>query len=192
LTFAHAEHILYLMEKRVELAHHGPQLWTRELAAKIRTKVDGFLGEMKSGDVLVIDAKGVDVFDFSFANELFGKIILSLARGYPGVFLVVESLTQYTRLNLEKALESIGLALIYRKGRKLELLGKVHTADHETFAALLRAGKPVPASQLKDELGLNQTAINERLSKLADLAIVRRETGTSAAGREQYLYSVPS
>jgi hypothetical protein len=40
-------------------------------------------------------------------------------------------------------LESLGLAIIERKGRKLHLLGKVHPADQETFEAIVRAKGPV-------------------------------------------------
>jgi hypothetical protein len=49
------------------------------------------LEELHAGDVMVIDAQGVEVFDYSFANELFGKTLLSLAAEHPGRFLVVET-----------------------------------------------------------------------------------------------------
>ena len=82
---------------------------------------------------LFIDAKGVEVFDYSFANELFGKTILSLPNEYPGRFFLVENLTTYTHENLGKALESLSLMMIERKGKKMQLIGKVHPADLESF-----------------------------------------------------------
>jgi hypothetical protein len=63
---------------------------------------------------MVIDVRSVEVFDYSFANELFAKTLLSLSVEYPGRFLVVEHLTFYTRENLEKTLESVGLTIIER------------------------------------------------------------------------------
>lgn len=187
---AHARDTVNVMEKRVKLAEYGKQLWTRERAGEIRASVNDALDTMEGGDVLVIDTDGVEVFDYSFANELFGKTLLSLTGEYPGRFVIVENLTKYTRENLSKALESLGLAMIERKGGKLDLIGKIHPTDKETFSFIARAAEKVTASSLKDKLGINLTAVNERLAKLSGLALVRRETGVSTAGRQQYLYSV--
>ena len=67
--------------------------------------------------MVVIDAKGVEVFDYSFANELFGKTLLSLSNEYSGRFVIVENLTTYTTENLTKALEGLNLAMIQAKGK---------------------------------------------------------------------------
>jgi hypothetical protein len=174
------------MEKRFKL--QGPHLWTRERAKEIRAEVTEELESMDAGDTLVIDLGDVKVFDYSFANELFGKTMLSLAREYPGRFVIVENLTEYTRENLGKALEGLGLAMIERQKRALLLVGKVHPADKETFDAIVSSGSPVSAGVLSKKLGLNLTAMNERLSKLTNLGLVRRDKGSSAAGREQYEY----
>src|SRR5205809_5115142 len=104
------------MEKRLGLSRYGKHLWTRERAREIRGVLAGMLEELSPGDTLVIDAQDVEVFDYSFANELFGKTILALPREYAGRFVVVENLTEYTKENLSKALESLGLAIILRKG----------------------------------------------------------------------------
>jgi len=130
----------------------------------------------------------VEVFDFSFANELFGRTLLSLPHEHPGRFLVVENLSPYVRENLTKALESLGLLMIERAGDQLALIGKVHPADQETFLAIAASPEAVTASALRNELDMNLNAINERLSKLSGLGVVRRERGLSPAGREQYRY----
>jgi len=176
------------MERRHKLP--GPTLWTREKAKKIRTEVTDILEELDVGDTLVIDLSAVEVFDYSFANELFGKTMLALAHEYSGRFVVVEGLTEYTRENLGKALEGLNLAMIERRKGKLRLIGKVHSADTETFDAIAASKIPVSAGTLSKELGLNQTAMNERLSKLTSLGLVRRDKAASAAGREQYEYRV--
>jgi hypothetical protein len=178
------------MEKSFSLGKYGEHLWTRERAREIRGDLERELGELKPGSALVIDLTGVEVFDFSFANEFFGKAILRLSDEYPGCFLLVEHVAAYARENLVKALESLSLAMIERKGGKLQLLGKVHPADQETFQAIERAKGPVTAAVLTNRLDVNLTAMNERLSKLTKLGLVRRERGTSSAGREQYEYSV--
>ncbi len=179
------------MNKKLMLGEYGPHLWTRERAREIRVKAEKLLRELKPGESLVIDAQNVEVFDFSFANELFGKLLLNLPREYLDRFLIIENLTTYTRENLAKALESLNLAAIERTGGKLKLIGKLHPVDQETFAAIEKAGEPITATILKERLGINLTAMNERLTKLAMLGVIRREKGVSPAGREQYVYSVP-
>lgn len=160
------------------------------MARKIRAELTSLLDELQTGDTLVIDAKGVDVFDYSFANELFGKLILAMPVDYPDRFITVENLTSYTRENLTKALEGMGLAMIERKAGKPGLIGKVHPTDEQTFTAIVRGKGPVTAAELKETLEINLNAANERLSKLASLGLVRRQRGTSPAGREQYEYCV--
>lgn len=180
------------MEKTFPLGKEGKHLWTREHGRAIRQKVEAILEALVPGDVLVIDGKGVEVFDFSFANEFFGKLAMGIMKDYVGRFLLVENLSDYARENLIKALESLGLAIIERKGRKLEILGKVHPTDQQTFTALAQAKGPVTAAELKDKLGLNLNAMNERLTKLTGLGLVRRDRGISGAGREQYEYRLLS
>lgn len=182
---------LKMMESRFALGEYGPQLWTRDRAREIRAKLVELLEVLGTGDVAVVDAKGVEVFDYSFANEFFGRTLLNLPNDHPGRFLVVDNLTGYTRENLEKALESLGLAITERKrGGMLELLGKVHPTDRETFKAIVTGREPITASALAERLSVNLTAMNERLSKLVGLGLVRRERVVSAAGRQQYQYSV--
>lgn len=178
------------MEVTFPLAHYGRQLWTRDTAQRVRSDLFAMLARLEGGDTVVIDARDVDVFDYSFANELFGKTVISLPTEFPGRFVVVEHLSTYTRENLAHALESLGLAIIERRGKKLSLIGKIHPADQETFAAIVQAKAAVTAAALAEHLEVNLTAMNERLTKLAKLGLVRRERGTSAAGREQYLYTV--
>jgi hypothetical protein len=177
-------------EPRVELKRYGgPQLWTRQKAREIRADITQELEELAVGGTLVLDAGEIEVFDYSFANELFGKTLLSVPVDYPGRFVVVENLTEYTRENLAQALESLGLIIAERAGETTRLLGKVHPADEETFCAVQAARRAVSASELKDRFRLNATAMNERLSKLVRLGLLRRDKAVSSSGREQYQYS---
>jgi hypothetical protein len=181
---------LHEMEKALALKQHGSRLWTRDLAKEIRKELDDLLSQTQPGDTTVIDATGVEVFDYSFANELFGKSLLKFGVEYPGRFLIVSGLTDYTRENLANALESLNLAMIERRKQKLQIIGKIHQSYKETFQAILKAKDSVSANTLKDQLEINLTAANERLTKLANMGLVRREKATSTAGREQFLYTV--
>lgn len=179
------------MELRFKLGKFGARLWTREKARQIRGRLTSTLDKLEPGDVLVVDASGVEVFDFSFADELFGKALSTLGSEYPGRFLIIENLTDCTKENLEKALEGLNLAMIMRSAGKVALLGKAHPADEQTFAEVVAAGTASAAS-LGKRLNVNLTAMNERLSKLTSLSVIRREKGSSASGREQYVYRVLS
>lgn len=181
------------MEIRFKLSRYGKQLWTRERAREVRRD---FLGELdsklKAGETAtaVMDVKQVEVFDYSFANELFGKTLLSLPNEHPGTMFIVENLNEYTRENLTKALESLGLMIIERKSKALHLIGKVAASDKETFEAIAKMDEPVPSGKLTEMLNLNVNAMNERLSKLTSLGLLRRSKSVSSAGREQFVYSV--
>ena len=180
------------MEKRFPLAPHGKTLWTRDKARTIREELESVLARRAPGDTLVLDMKRVEAFDFSFANEFFGKLLLSLPRMYPQRFVIVEGLNAYTRENLISALESLGLAMIERVKKRLVLIGKVHPTDTATFDAIAKGKAAVTAAELSDALSLNVTAVNERLTKLTSLGLLRRERSHSEAGREQYEYALPS
>jgi len=174
------------------MARYGKRLWTRLLARRMRADLVRELATLGAGDCLVIDMNDIETFDYSFANEFFGRTILDMPRHYPGIFILIDNTSDYARENLENALLCIGLMIIDRTGGRPKLLGKVHPADEETFSAIIKANGPVTATSLKEQLRIGLTAINERLSKLLGLGLVRREKTASAAGREQYQYFVPT
>src|SRR5271157_3360327 len=99
------------METTFALATHGKRLWTREKAVNIRQAVEKKLRDFQAGDVLAIDLKGVEVFDFSFANEFFCRLAIRLPTDFVGRFLLVEGLNAYTEENLQIALESVGVQM---------------------------------------------------------------------------------
>lgn len=178
------------MEFRYGLGALGKRVWTREKAREARAQVDGYLDRAQAGDVLIIDAKGVEVFDYSFAAEFFGRLLIRLPTEYPGRFLVVENLGQWTHQNLQAALRDLGLTMIERQsGGTYRLIGKVAEPDRATFEELARAGGLASATDLADRLGVNLTAMNERLAKLVRLGVVRRDDEASSSGRSRYHYS---
>jgi hypothetical protein len=190
LTLFTSSHTLKVMAKKFALKQFGTQLWSRETARPIRARLSDMLETLSVGEVLSIDASGVDVFDFSFASELFGKGLSRLGVDYPGRFVVADGLTESARENLNQALEALNLIMIERHGNELRLLGKVHQFDRETFMGILDAGEAVSAAALGKKLNVSPTAMNERLSKLNSFGVIRREKSSSASGREQFLYKV--
>lgn len=170
---------------------YGSQLWTREVARKARAEMYNQLEELKRGESLVIDASGVEVFDFSFANEFFGKTVINMPSEFPDRFVIVENLSKYARENLEMALIGLDIAMLLREGGELRLIGEAHRTERETFDAIAKTHGAVTSIELKARLGINLTAANERLSKLSEAGLIYRRKGLSSAGREQYEYQVP-
>ena len=68
------------MEDTFLLSPYGKQLWTRQTAQGVRADLYAALARLASGDTLVINVRGVEVFDFSFANEFFGKSVRQRSR----------------------------------------------------------------------------------------------------------------
>ena len=159
------------------------------MAAEPRKELNELLDGSGPGGVVVVDLNGVEAFDFSFANEFFGKTVLSLPKEHPERFLVVENLTEYIRENLEETMEGLKTAVLERKGRELVLLGKIHPAYQETFRLISGTQESVTAGEVSEKMQINVTAANERLAKLAGMGLIRREKGTSESGRELFLYS---
>ena len=173
----------------MQLSKYGSQLWTRVMAAEPRKELNDLLNSVGPGGVVIVDLEGVEAFDFSFANEFFGKTVLSLSKEHPERFLVVENLTEYTRENLEETMEGLKTAILERRNGNLGVLGKVHPAYQETFGLIAGTQEAVTAGHVSEKMQINTTAANERLAKLAAMGLIRREKGTSESGRELFLYS---
>lgn len=176
-------------EEIFKLQDHGKQLWTRPKGAEIRAHLDKKLQEMHPGDVLIIDLSGVQVFDVSFAAEFFLKTALNLQAVYKGLFVVLENLEEHCRETLVTKLEKENLIMLERVSGQLRLLGKVPPQYQETMNVIVRSNKPISSSILGETLGVNQNAMNERLKKLTNFSLIRRDKGVSQAGREEFLYS---
>lgn len=172
-----------------KLRPFGKRLWTRESAVKIRPKLEKMLENAEPGEVVRIDCDGVEVFDFSFAAELFVKTLSSVSVNYPGRCVVFGGLTDYTRENLNAALREAGLMAAETDGRTVQLLGKFSPSDEQTLQTLFDVRRPYSVRELAETLKINVTAANERLTKLARMAVLRRESARS--GRTQQLFLAP-
>ena len=181
------------MEHTYRIADGQPALWGRQAARGKREEVEALLEAAAPGDVVVLDATGLEAFDTLFASEFFCRLMRELPQTYEGRFVVVDHLGEAARHNLETALTLGGLAMTERsKGGRLQLIGKLHPVDHETFGAIASGNGSVTAAELKEKLGTASVpTVNERLGKLATMGLVRRERAISPAGREQFVYSAP-
>lgn len=172
-----------------KMAGDSSELWTRDLGKKVRNLLNDVLAGVGQDGVVVINAGGVNVFDFSFGNEFFGKTVLTLSTEFPGCILLIENLTEYMEENLSETLKSLNIAMLKREDGKISILGRLHSAYQDTFFLIHNSSDSLTASLVGDKMGISATTANERLTKLAELGLVRREKEVSQAGREIYVYS---
>lgn len=172
------------------LRKYGTQLWTREKALKIRLELEQKLQSVSSGEIIRIDCTDVKVFDFSFAAELFVKTLSSVSTNYPGRCVVFGGLSDYTRENLSAALREAGIMAVETEGRTVRLLGKFSPSDEQTLQMLYDEQRAYSVRELAEALSINVTAANERLTKLARMAILRH--APAGTGRTQKLFLAPS
>jgi len=173
------------------LRKYGPQrLWTRDKAVDYRLKLEQTLRNATMGDVVRIDCDGIEVFDFSFAAELFVKTLSSASANYPGRCIVFSGLNNYTRENLNAALREAGIMAVEVDGDSADLLGKYSPSDAQTLQVLHEKKKAYSVRELAEALSIKVTAANERLTKLARMAVLRQAPAPS--GRTQQLFLAPS
>ncbi len=167
------------------------KLWGHELGRRLRSEVEAQLDALSPGGVQVIQMRGVEVFDFSFASELFGRLYASLATAYPGRAVVLASASDYVKVNLDAALKSLDqLALVKQGAKGWDVIGKVADTDRETLDALA-SKKQATAPELAESLNIKLTACNQRLRKLSDAGAILRARFSSTSGGDQYLYTWP-
>lgn len=170
------------------LSHHGSRLWGRAKGVEVREQIEAMLSNMGEGEVLVLNIKDVEVMDFSFASEVFGKLLARMPTEYSGRYVVLREPTEYVKENLQAALVDMELAVLIIRGKKWDVIGKFGQADRETLQALVQLGVAT-TSNLAKELGISITACSNRLKKLHELGLIRRERTTAPSGGEQYQYA---
>src|SRR5215210_7160225 len=145
---------------------------------------------LPSGGVLYVDTRGVELMDYSFADEALGILASRDAAGEYGdrsVVLVEEE--RELLENVEASLRQRGLAMVRvdEPGAAPEIVGEVPEHLVETLHAIYGAGS-ITNADLAARLGLNHTAMNNRATRLFKLGLIHRRKNTAAPGGRQYSY----
>ncbi len=192
------------------LGEFGKHLAMRPLGRSVQEKLDARLRALPMGGVLVVDFEGVEMMDYSFADEALGTILSRMAaKEYPDRHLVIETkgdeLSDALLENVEVALnrrEVAALVLpqntmnktkkapnISAVAGKWRILGDLPTHLVDTLRAVMDKGC-VTVRDLSEALKLDSaTACNNRIARLYQMHLVRREATVVPEGGRQYCYS---
>lgn len=168
----------------------GKLMVTRGTGRRVREALVEALEDLPAGGVLYVDTRGVELMDYSFADEALGILASRVAAGEYGdrrVVLVEED--RELLENVEASLRQRGLAMVRvdEPGGALGIVGEVPDHLVETLHAIHVAGS-ITNADLAAKLGLNHTAMNNRATRLFKLGLIHRRKNTAAPGGRQYSY----
>src|SRR4051812_9598654 len=171
--------------------HFGSKLMvTRRTGRAVREALEGALGELPKGGILYVDTRGVELMDYSFADEALGILASRFASGeYGGRHLVLVEEDRDLLENVEASLRQRSLAMIRvdEIGAEPGIVGKVPEHLVETLQAIYDAAS-IPTAPLATRRGLTHTACTTRATRPAKLGLIHRRTETAAPGGRQYTY----
>lgn len=168
----------------------GKLMVTRRTGRRVREALAEVLEGLPSGGVLYVDTRGVELMDYSFADEALGILASRGASGeYGDRHLVLVEEDRDLLENVEASLRQRSLAVIRvdEVGGEPSIVGEVPEHLVATLQAIYDAGS-VTNADLAARLGLNHTACNNRATRLAKLGLIHRRTETAAPGGRQYTY----
>ena len=145
---------------------------------------------MPSGGVLYVDMRGVDLMDYSFADEAIGVLVSRVASGEYGerrVVLVEEDRELLENVEASLRQRSLAIVRVDEVGASPGIVGDVPEHLSETLRAIYEAGS-ITNADLALKLGLNHTAMNNRATRLVKLGLIHRTKNTAAPGGRQYSY----
>jgi hypothetical protein len=168
----------------------GKLMVTRSTGRAVREALEETLAALPKGGTLYVDTRGVELMDYSFADEALGILASRVASGeYGDRHLVLVEEDRELLENVEASLRQRSLAMIRvdEIGAEPSIVGEVPEHLVATLQAIYDAGSITNAA-LAARLGLNHTACNNRATRLAKLGLIHRRIETAAPGGRQYTY----
>ncbi len=208
--------------KTQSLGDFGNILAMRPLGRKVQEALDAELRQLPPGGVMVLDFSGVDMMDYSFADEALGTLYSRMsAKEYPDRFLILtvadDELSEALMENIEVALARREVAALVlpqsvvpeviaalqahgeaksvlesdeeRQNLEWRVVGGLPGHLVDTLRAIMDRYQ-VTVRELADTLKIESaTACNNRVAKLYQLHLVRREAAIVPEGGRLYSYS---
>ena len=201
------------------LGEFGPFLAMRPLGRQVQESIDEALRALPPGGVLAIDFDGVEMMDYSFADEALGTIFSRMSgKEYPDRYLVLivkdDPISTALLENVEVALSQRDAAAITvplaelpqleltlaredesqlaeRAGKTVtwRVIGKLPDHLIETLGAVMNQGQATVRDVVEALQLESVTACNNRIARLHQLRLVRRKAAIVPEGGRLYCYS---
>lgn len=168
----------------------GKLMVTRRTGRAVREALEEAFAELPKGGVLYVDTRGVELMDYSFADESLGILASRMASGEYGdrhLVLVEEDRDMLENVEASLVQRSLAMIRVDEIGAEPAIVGRVPDHLVDTLQAIYDAGSITNAA-LAARLGLNHTACNNRATRLSKLGLIHRKTETAAPGGRQYTY----
>ena len=168
----------------------GKLMVTRGTGRRVREALAEALEGLPSGGVLYVDTRGVELMDYSFADEALGILVSRVAAGEYGdrrVVLVEEDREMLENIEASLRQRSLAMIRVDEPGASPRIVGEVSEHLVETLREIQDAGS-ITNADLATKLGLNHTACNNRATNLFKLGLINRRKNTASPGGRQYSY----
>ncbi len=150
-------------------------LVTRPTGAAVRTAIEAMLAEGRPPTITTIDFSHVNLLDFSCADEIVAKLLLSHvdAAHEDARYVCFRGMREDHLDAVEAVLERRELALVWDRDGWPELLGQVNVEERRYWDAV-RAGGPVWAPAVATTLGCTAAHAETQLTRLWHRRLVMR------------------
>lgn len=146
-------------------------LVTRPTGAAVRTQIELLLRSSERS-LTVIDFSHVSMIDFSCADEVIAKLLLSYGQEREAYF-VFRGMTDDHWDSVEAVLQRHGLALLVERESGLELVGVVGEREQRAFQAIKRRGR-AESWELAGDLGEPEPAVRHALDDMCHRRLIMR------------------
>ncbi|CAG0984784.1 hypothetical protein ANRL3_02369 [Anaerolineae bacterium] len=166
------------------LDNKSPDLLTRDLGRKAFGCLERELKQTPEHETLILDGKDIILFDSSFFDEAILNLFVKLIAGeYGNRFLLLCNVTEDSVVNVEGAIKRRDLknALPIKNRAQLRFVGNLEPNLEET-ARLLVQRKQLTARELADYLKIGINNASNRLRRLHELRLAKREELSSESG----------
>jgi len=166
------------------------RLFFSESGIKLREKILRKIYAEKIYDIVVLNFKGIEVVDVSFAREGFVKLIAILGSDEIHPQLLFLNIDDYVKQNLNLSLkEHKKFALTVDEKKNWELIGKFTEQIQETVSVLVKL-KETTAKRLAQELKIGLTTCNNRLLSLYEMCVITRKQVIQKSGGIEFIYKL--
>lgn len=156
----------------------GPftNLVTRPTGAAVRSQIEARVGRDRAGAVTIIDFSHVGLLDFSCADEVVAKLLLSADARGEDVYFLFRGISESHLDAIDAVLERHGLALVVQLADgAAQLHGAVNAGERSTWEALYLLARPCSGEDVAERTGRDPGDSRATLESLHRRRVVLRD-----------------